>query len=239
MSNYTDNNNLDVSNPAPRCPVILLLDTSGSMSGQPLRELQSGLDQFLRETSDDETASMSVELEIITFGGDAEIQASFAPVCDIADMPPMLSANGSTPLGEALKLADSELKARRRLYKQKGIASYKPWIVLMTDGCPNDNYKSAAASMKSLGEEGKLQYIGIGIGDEADFDTLRDILPERPGPVKLKGLCFKEFFKWLTDSLKSVSASSVAEQDNVRLGNVTSWADLAGIPADAKEEEEE
>ena len=239
MSNYTDNNNLDVSNPAPRCPVILLLDTSGSMSGQPLRELQSGLDQFLRETSDDETASMSVELEIITFGGDAEIQASFAPVCDIADMPPMLSANGSTPLGEALKLADTELKARRRLYKQKGIASYKPWIVLMTDGCPNDNYKSAAASMKSLGEEGKLQYIGIGIGDEADFDTLRDILPERPGPVKLKGLCFKEFFKWLTDSLKSVSASSVAEQDNVRLGNVTSWADLAGIPADAKEEEEE
>ena len=239
MSNYTDNNNLDVSNPAPRCPVILLLDTSGSMSGQPLRELQSGLDQFLRETSDDETASMSVELEIITFGGDAEILASFAPVCDIADMPPMLSANGSTPLGEALKLADSELKARRRLYKQKGIASYKPWIVLMTDGCPNDNYKSAAASMKSLGEEGKLQYIGIGIGDEADFDTLRDILPERPGPVKLKGLCFKEFFKWLTDSLKSVSASSVAEQDNVRLGNVTSWADLAGIPADAKEEEEE
>ena len=239
MSNYTDNNHLDVSNPAPRCPVILLLDTSGSMSGQPLRELQSGLDQFLRETSDDETASMSVELEIITFGGDVEIQASFAPVCDIADMPPMLSANGSTPLGEALKLADSELKARRRLYKQKGIASYKPWIVLMTDGCPNDNYKSAAASMKSLGEEGKLQYIGIGIGDEADFDTLRDILPERPGPVKLKGLCFKEFFKWLTDSLKSVSASSVAEQDNVRLGNVTSWADLAGIPADAKEEEEE
>ena len=234
MNDYTDNNNLDVTNPAPRCPVILLLDTSGSMSGQPLRELQSGLDQFLRETSDDETASMSVELEIITFGGDAEIQASFAPVCDIADMPPMLSANGSTPLGEALKLADSELKARRRLYKQKGIASYKPWIVLMTD-----NYKSAASSMKSLGEEGKLQYIGIGIGDEADFDTLRDILPERPGPVKLKGLCFKEFFKWLTDSLKSVSASSVAEQDNVRLGNVTSWADLAGIPADAKEEEEE
>ncbi len=238
MSDYTDNNNLDVTNPAPRCPVILLLDTSGSMSGQPLKELQGGLEQFLRETADDETASMSVELEIISFGGSVEIEADFAPVCDIADMPPMLSADGSTPLGEALRLADSELKARRRLYKQKGIASYKPWIVLMTDGCPNDDYESAAASMKRLGDEGKLQYIGIGIGEDADFDTLRNILPERPGPVKLKGLCFKEFFKWLTDSLKSVSASSVDEQDNVRLGNVTSWADLAGIPAQDKEEEE-
>ena len=107
----------------------------------------------------------------------------------------------------------------------------------MTDGCPNDDYKSTAESMKRLGKEGKLQYIGIGIGEEADFDTLREILPEHPGPVKLKGLCFKEFFKWLTDSLKSVSASSVAEQDNVRLGNVTSWADLAGIPAPSAEEE--
>ena len=239
MNDYKKDNNLDVTNPAPRCPVILMLDTSGSMSGQPLRELQSGLDQFLKETSDDETASMSVELEIITFGGDAEIASPFAPVCDIADMPPVLDANGSTPLGEALKLADSELKARRRLYKQKGIACYKPWIVLMTDGCPNDDYENAAVSMKRMGDEGKLQYIGIGIGEEADFDTLRKILPERPGPVKLKGLCFKEFFKWLTDSLKSVSASSVAEQDNVRLGNVTSWADLAGIPVPAEEEDAE
>ena len=136
----------------------------------------------------------------------------------------------STPLGEALRLADSELRARRRLYKQKGISSYKPWIILMTDGCPNDDWRSAAASMKQLGEEKRLQYIGIGIGDEADFDTLREILPEHPGPVKLKGLCFKEFFKWLTDSLKSVSASSVAQQDAVVLGNVNSWADLAGTP---------
>ena len=82
MNDYAESNNLDVTNPAPRCPVILLLDTSGSMSGEPLRELQSGLDQFLKETSDDETASMSVELEIITFGGDAEIASPFASVCD-------------------------------------------------------------------------------------------------------------------------------------------------------------
>ena len=230
MNNYAEENSLDVTNPAPRCHVLLLLDTSGSMSGEPLRELKEGLNQFLRETSDDETASMSVELEIITFGGEVEIAASFAPINVINDNPPSLGANGMTPLGKALKLADSELKARRRLYKSKGISSYKPWIILMTDGCPNDDWKSTAASMKQLGEEKHLQYIGIGIGDDADFNTLYEILPAHPGPVKLKGLCFKEFFKWLTDSLKSVSASSVAQQDAVMLGNVNSWADLAGTP---------
>lgn len=232
MNDYTEATALDVTNPAPRCPVILMLDTSGSMSGTPLSELKEGLTQFLRETSDDETASMSVELEIITFGGSADIAASFAPVNVINDNPPQLDAGGTTPLGRALSLADSELRARRRLYKQKGISSYKPWIILMTDGCPNDDWRTAAAAMKQQGEEKRLQYIGIGIGSEADFNTLREILPEHPGPVKLKGLCFKEFFRWLTDSLKSVSASSVAEQDNIRLGNVNSWADLAGMSAE-------
>jgi len=232
MNDYAEETTLDVTNPAPRCPVLLLLDVSGSMSGAPVQELREGLKQFLHETSDDETASMSVELEVITFGGEVNIVSPFAPVSTINDNPPALSANGDTPMGEALILADKELKERRRLYKNKGISSYKPWVVLMTDGCPNDDWQRPAESMKALAEQKKLQYIGIGIGDDADFDTLREIMPQHPGPVKLKGLCFKEFFSWLTDSLKSVSASSVPEQDNIRLGNVSSWADLAGIPVE-------
>ena len=178
---------------------------------------------------------MSVELEVITFGGDVSIVAPFAPVNTVNDNPPHLEADGTTPLGEALTLATRELKERRRLYKSKGISSYKPWVILMTDGGPNDDWEEPAKAMRSLGEQRKLQYIGIGIGPKADFDTLREIVPAHPGPVKLKGLCFREFFSWLTDSLKSVSASSVAEQDKIQLGNVTSWADLAGTPAPAEE----
>ncbi len=235
MSNYDNDVELDVTNPAPRCPVLLLLDVSGSMEGEPLRQLQAGLDQFLRETSDDETASMSVELEIITFGGEATIVTPFAPVATVAEYKPEIHANGSTPMGEALRLASVELSERRKLYRAKGIACYKPWVILMTDGYPNDDWESSAASMKRQAEDKKLQFIGIGIGDDADFATLAKILPAKPGPVKLKGLCFKEFFSWLTDSLRSVSASSVAEQDNIRLGSVSSWADLAGTPVTNEE----
>ena len=235
MNDYAEETTLDVTNPAPRCPVILLLDTSGSMatgkSGEsPIDELREGFRQFLRETSDDETASMSVELEVITFGGEVEIAAPFAPVNVINDNPPSFNADGRTPMGEALTLADKELKERRRLYKNKGISSYKPWVILMTDGEPNDDWEEPASAMRAYGEKEKMQYIGIGIGEEANFDTLRRILPAHPGPVKLKGLCFREFFSWLTDSLKSVSGSSVEDQDKIQLGNVNSWADLAGTP---------
>ncbi|MCQ2379608.1 MAG: VWA domain-containing protein [Victivallaceae bacterium] len=229
MSDYA-NENLDVTNPAPRCPVVLLLDVSGSMGGRPIRELEEGVKQFLDETSNDETASVSVEVEIITFANDAEVAVPFCPVTQAAANPPTFTASGCTSLGAAIALADDELRNRRNMYKKNGISSYRPWIVLMTDGGPNDEWKEPAASMKSVAETGKLQYIGIGIGDDADFTTLAEIVPEHPGPVKLKGLRFKEFFRWLTDSLRSVSAGSVADQDKAQLGTVDSWADLSGTP---------
>ena len=36
-------------NPEPRCPCILLLDTSGSMKGEPLDALNEGLRTFQQE----------------------------------------------------------------------------------------------------------------------------------------------------------------------------------------------
>lgn len=225
-NNRYEDNSLDTMNPAPRCPVVLLLDTSSSMSGQPIDELNQGLRQFIQETADDEAAGMSVELEVITFDDDANVALPFTPISDVDREPDELVADGMTSLGAGLRLASEHLRERRNLYKRSGISCYRPWVVLMTDGEPNDDWEQAAGEMRQLGEEGKLQYIGIEIGDSADHDTLCRILPSQPGPVKLKGLRFREFFRWLTDSLRSVSASAVSDQNNVKLGTIRTWADL-------------
>ena len=222
-------NSLDVMNAAPRCPVVLLLDTSGSMDGAPIAELNQGLRQFISETADDEAASMSVELEVITFDYQASVAMPFTPICDVDRNPAPLIASGMTSMGEALRLASSDLKNRRKMYRDAGISSYKPWVVLMTDGGPNDDWVDAANEMRRQGEEGKIQYIGIEIGSGVDHDVMCQILPANPGPVKLQGLKFKQFFRWLTDSLRSVSSSAVSDEDNVRLGSVRTWADLAGM----------
>ncbi len=225
-----DNNSLDEMNSAPRCPVILLLDTSSSMDGAPINELNQGLKQFLNETAEDEAASLSVELEVITFDSVANVAMPFTPICDVDRNPAPLYANGSTCMGAALDIAVKDLKARRRLYHNTGISSYRPWVILMTDGGPNDYWQGPAEEMRKLGEKDKIQYIGIEIGSSADHATMCQILPAKPGPVKLQGLRFKQFFRWLTDSLRSVSSSAVSEEDNVQYGGIGSWADLANIP---------
>lgn len=227
MRNYNEMNTLDVSNPAPRCPVVLLLDTSSSMEGAPIDELNAGLKQFLRETAADEAASRSVELEVITFDDSADVAMPFTAIGDVEQDPAPLTATGCTAMGAGIRLALRDLKTRRRMYRDNGISSYRPWVILMTDGEPNDNnWEQAAGEMRVLGENGKIQYIGIEIGEYADHDTMCRILPSQPGPVKLKGLRFKQFFRWLTDSMKSVSASAVSDQDNIRYRGIDDWGEL-------------
>lgn len=228
MKDYANSNFLDVSNPAPRCPVILLLDTSSSMSGAPINELNKGVRQFLAETRSDEAAGMSVELEVITFDSRVSRVIPFKSISNVKSLP-TFRTNGMTCMGGALRMATDDLKERRNLYRRIGIASYRPWVVLMTDGGPNDEWQEAARQMRQLGERGRIQYIGIEIGHEADHQTMCQILPQNPGPVRLQGLKFKQFFRWLTDSLRSVSHSTPQQENQVQFGDVRSWADLASL----------
>ena len=223
------NNSLDTMNPAPRCPVILLLDTSSSMCGAPINELNEGLCQFIKETSEDEAASMSVELEVITFDNDASIVLPFTPISDVQRNATKLKASGMTAMGAALTLAERDLHNRRREYRNAGISAYHPWVILMTDGGPNDDWAVPAEKMRKRGESGDIMYLGIEIGSCADHQTMCQILPANSAPVKLHGLKFKRFFRWLTETLGSISSSAVSDQDNVTIPGIRSWADLAGM----------
>ncbi len=56
-------------NPEPRCPVVLVLDTSGSMQGKAITELNEGLRAFAAALKSDRLASLRVEVAVIAFGG--------------------------------------------------------------------------------------------------------------------------------------------------------------------------
>jgi uncharacterized protein YegL len=82
-----------VSNPEPRCPCVLLLDTSGSMTGAPIAALNSGLQAYKADLMADSLASQRVEVAVVTFGGHVETPAPFSTAQSF--QPPTLVAGGA------------------------------------------------------------------------------------------------------------------------------------------------
>ncbi|MDQ6659911.1 MAG: VWA domain-containing protein, partial [Chloroflexota bacterium] len=129
-----------IMNPDPRCPCVLLLDTSGSMAGSRIDALNIGLDTFQKELCQDPLAQRRVEVAIVTFGhGGVQTIQDFITADQF--QAPMLAASGRTPMGEAIHRSIDMMQDRKEQYKKSGIAYYRPWIFMITDGAPTDEWQ--------------------------------------------------------------------------------------------------
>lgn len=196
-------------NAEPRGPAILIVDTSSSMSGKKIEALNRGLEQFASELAADNLARKRVDVAVVSFGGTVKT------VCDFTNaesfLAPTLQANGGTPMGEAVVRAVTMLEQRKMQYRAAGIAYYRPWLFLITDGEPTDDgshyWQDAIALIHEGEKKGKLSFFGVGV-EEANMKRLNLLCPPKRPAMKLRGLCFRELFSWLSSSLKAVSSST-------------------------------
>jgi uncharacterized protein YegL len=189
-------------NPEPRCPCVLLLDTSGSMQGESIEELNRGLQTFREEIFSDSLSLKRVEIAVITFGPVRVLQ-EFTTADGFR--PPRLEASGETPLAAAVQRGLQLLKTRKQILRENGIKLFRPWIFLITDGAPTDNWQHLPQIIREGEASKSFSFFALGVRN-ADFDVLRQIAVREP--LKLGGVRFREFFLWLSASLKNVSHST-------------------------------
>ncbi len=196
------------SNPEPRCPCVLLLDTSGSMDGERITALNAGLVTFRDELDKDELAVLRVEVAVVSFGDRAQVVQDFVTADQF--VPPTLIASGQTPMGEGIELALNLIEQRKRDYKTNGVAYYRPWVFLITDGAPTDGnqWQQAAERVHAMETSKKVAFFAVGVSG-ANMGILARIASPSRQPVTLDGLRFQEMFQWLSSSMSSVSRAQI------------------------------
>jgi uncharacterized protein YegL len=211
-------------NPEPRLPCVLLLDVSSSMAGKPIAELNEGLQLYRNELRADELSAKRVEVAIVTFGDEVRTVADFTTAENF--QPPTLKADGNTPMGAAINMALAMILQRKVAYRANGIPYFRPWIFLITDGAPTDEWRFAAKKVKEGEEHRAFAFFAVGVTG-ADLALLAQIASRQP--LQLQGLRFRDLFQWLSNSQRSLSQSTPGDQDKVTFINPagpSGWAAL-------------
>jgi uncharacterized protein YegL len=210
-------------NPSGRLPCILVVDTSGSMAGEPIEELKRGLRLFFDELSGDLACRYSVEPAIITFSDRARVLVPFGPIAEIdRSVVDSIEARGATAMGAALELTLREIGDRRRYYKQAGLPAYRPSVILLSDGAATDDIERVAARMREPEVAERYSLFPIGVGPQADLAMLARIAQAERPPLRLDGLKFRPLMRWAVDSLRLLTGSR--REQSVVLPPTGTWS---------------
>ncbi|MYC37552.1 MAG: VWA domain-containing protein [Chloroflexi bacterium] len=197
-----------VENPEPRCPCILVLDCSYSMSGPRIQALNDAVEQFKDEVCNDQLTAMRAEVAVIAYSHEINVVQDFVTVQEFN--PPRLVADGGTRIAGAINASLDLLEARKETYRVNGIEYFRPIALLITDGYPEhdstDDIAAASERVKQAEQQRAVAYFAFGV-DDADMNSLSGFMaPQRP-PRPLRGAQLKGIFQWLANSVAAISQS--------------------------------
>ncbi len=193
---------INMSEFSRRLPVYLLLDVSGSMQGDPIEAVRHGVRALISELRGDAQALETAYLSVITFNSSARQVTPLTELMLFKE--PQLSAGGATALGAALRLLADCIKSEVRKSTETQKGDWRPLVFILTDGAPTDDWREAAAVLKTTKP---ANIIACAAGAYADTTVLKEITECVLMMNTLSAGDLAQFFAWVSSSVKMSSKS--------------------------------
>ncbi|MBF0584790.1 MAG: VWA domain-containing protein [Magnetococcales bacterium] len=198
-----------------RLPVYILLDTSGSMRGEPIHSVNVGLQTMISALRQDPYALESVHLSIITFDVEARVYLPLTSLDQVRLADIEVPEAGATFMGAALNMLIEcvDRDVRKSTANAKG--DWRPLIFLMTDGSPSDLY----AFREAIPEIKRRNFgliVACAAGPKAKHLNLLELTDRVVTMDTMDATAFSGFFKWVSASV-ATGSSSAGVSDRVSL----------------------
>jgi uncharacterized protein YegL len=212
-----------------KCPVVLLLDTSGSMEGKPIEELNKAITKLKDDILEDPLLTNRLEVGIVAFDDDARVERAIDLITPETHLP-MLQVGGRTNLVAGMEKAIEMVEERKTFYKSNGEQYYRPFIVLFTDGAPTnttDEVEALDQKIQTLSDNKKFVFLPFGV-EGADMQMLAKLAAQTADERlqnKAKAFLMKDVTKF-SEVFAFVSASISGAMQQ------TAGAQVAQLPSD-------
>ncbi len=191
-----------------RLPIYFLIDVSESMVGEPIAQVEKGLETIIQDLRTDPRAQETVYISIVVFAGKAK---TIMPLQEINNFyPPKFPIGSGTSLTAGLRHLSDELDANIVRTTQDTKGDWKPIIFLLTDGVPTDDTSSAITRWKHKWQRSS-NLVAVTLGNNSDTALLSQLSENIISVEDSQPGAFKAFFDWVTASIK-VSSTAIEDK---------------------------
>jgi uncharacterized protein YegL len=194
-------------NPVQRTPCVLVLDTSGSMAGDDrIEQLNQALELFEKTIKGNETLRQQLMLSVIGFGSQVDILCDWTQGDQFSA--PHLVAAGQTSMGAAMRAAHAAVEEIRTKLKASGVPYTRPWIFLMSDGGPTDDWQASADESRKRCEAKRAVVWPFGVSGANTKALHAFARPDMNVYMLDETTDFGAIFEWLGSSLGALASST-------------------------------